>query len=94
MLGVPSPGKQVIHRTYLRGLYRCFLYVSYLSKMIETGCFEDINASETDGTVSPDRERSPKTKRGFFHRLFSGEVRVFLFFHKKININSIFYIIL
>lgn len=53
--------------------------------MIETGCFEDINAYETDGTVSPDRERSPKPKRGFFHRLFSGEVRVFLFFHKKIN---------
>lgn len=50
--------------------------------MIETGCFEDINAFETDGTVSPDRERSPKPKRGFFHRLFSGEVRVFLFFDK------------
>lgn len=53
--------------------------------MIETGCFEDINAYETDGTVSPDREKSPKPKRGFFHRLFSGEVRAFIFFHKKIN---------
>lgn len=53
--------------------------------MIETGCFEDINACENDGTVSPDRERSPKPKRGFFHRLFSGEVRIFLPFHKKIT---------
>lgn len=63
----------------LRGLYGYLIYVLYVSKMIETGCFEDINACETDGTVSPDRERSPKPKRGFFHRLFSGEVRVFSF---------------
>ncbi|KAM6261390.1 G protein-coupled receptor kinase 4 isoform 1-T1 [Porphyrio hochstetteri] len=48
--------------------------IPWQNEMIETGCFEDINAYETDGTVSPDRERSPKTKRGFFHRLFSGEV--------------------
>lgn len=61
-------------------------FIFHVSKMIETGCFEDINAYETDGTVSPDRERSPKPKRGFFHRLFSGEVRVFIFFHKKIAI--------
>ncbi|XP_055562585.1 G protein-coupled receptor kinase 4 isoform X2 [Falco cherrug] len=48
--------------------------IPWQNEMIETGCFEDINAYETDGTVSPDRERSPKPKRGFFHRLFSGEV--------------------
>uniref|UniRef100_A0A669PJV2 G protein-coupled receptor kinase n=1 Tax=Phasianus colchicus TaxID=9054 RepID=A0A669PJV2_PHACC len=53
--------------------------IPWQNEMIETGCFEDINACETDGTVSPDRERSPKPKRGFFHRLFSGEVRVFSF---------------
>ncbi|KFP78941.1 G protein-coupled receptor kinase 4, partial [Apaloderma vittatum] len=44
--------------------------IPWQNEMIETGCFEDINAYETDGTVSPDRERSPKPKRGFFHRLF------------------------
>ncbi|KAJ7403337.1 hypothetical protein BTVI_77632 [Pitangus sulphuratus] len=49
--------------------------IPWQNEMIETGCFEDINAYETDGTVSPDRERSPKPKRGFFHRLFSGEIR-------------------
>ncbi|KAI1238150.1 hypothetical protein IHE44_0012866 [Lamprotornis superbus] len=48
--------------------------IPWQNEMIETGCFEDINAYETDGTVSPDREKSPKPKRGFFHRLFSGEV--------------------
>lgn len=63
-------------------------FIFHVSKMIETGCFEDINAYETDGTVSPDREKSPKPKRGFFHRLFSGEVRTFLFFHKKTNFHS------
>uniref|UniRef100_A0A8D2PHK5 G protein-coupled receptor kinase n=1 Tax=Zosterops lateralis melanops TaxID=1220523 RepID=A0A8D2PHK5_ZOSLA len=52
--------------------------IPWQNEMIETGCFEDINAYETDGTVSPDREKSPKPKRGFFHRLFSGEVRTFL----------------
>lgn len=69
----------------LRGSCGYLIYILYVSKMIETGCFEDINACETDGTVSPDKERSPKPKRGFFHRLFSGEVRVLLFFDKKIT---------
>lgn len=45
--------------------------------MIETECFEDINAYEMDSALTPDVDMSkhtPRPKKGFFHRLFRGMV--------------------
>uniref|UniRef100_A0A8D0KRK9 G protein-coupled receptor kinase n=1 Tax=Strix occidentalis caurina TaxID=311401 RepID=A0A8D0KRK9_STROC len=59
--------------------------IPWQNEMIETGCFEDINAYETDGTVSPERERSPKPKRGFFHRLFKCFCRKYFCFQAEME---------
>ncbi|XP_019408899.1 PREDICTED: G protein-coupled receptor kinase 4 [Crocodylus porosus] len=47
--------------------------IPWQNEMIETECFEDINAYEMDSTLTPDVDMSkhtPRPKKGFFHRLF------------------------
>uniref|UniRef100_A0A8C3P8B4 G protein-coupled receptor kinase n=1 Tax=Chrysemys picta bellii TaxID=8478 RepID=A0A8C3P8B4_CHRPI len=53
--------------------------IPWQNEMIETECFQEVNIYEPDVTLSQDLDMSkdtPRPKRGFFHRLFMGGVKV------------------